>query len=97
MEPGIVHASITKSVNADWGIYIKCLETGKEIVLDADRPMETISVIQISLMVEAFRQLGEGKVALTDRISLTDAAKRVMVRQSHAPPKNRRKTTPSTA
>ena len=56
---------VTKSVNADWGIYIKCLETGEEVALNADRPMETMSVIKIPLMVEAFRQIGEGKFALT--------------------------------
>jgi beta-lactamase class A len=67
---------LTRSVNATWGIYIKCLETGEEIAIDADRQMDTMSVIKIPLMVEAFRQIGAGKFALTDRISLTDAAKR---------------------
>jgi beta-lactamase class A len=67
---------ITKSVNATWGIYIKCLETGEEIAIDADRQMDTMSVIKIPLMAEAFRQIGEGKFALSDRVTLTDAAKR---------------------
>src|SRR5580765_6749861 len=67
---------ITKSINADWGIYIKCLETGEEIAIDADRQMDTMSVIKIPLMVEAFRQIEAGKFALTDRITLTDAMKR---------------------
>lgn len=38
---------ITKSINADWGIYIKCLETGEEIAIDADRQMATMSVIKV--------------------------------------------------
>jgi beta-lactamase class A len=67
---------ITKSVNAKWGIYMKCLETGDEIAINADEQMDTMSVIKIPLMAEAFRQIGEGKFALTDRITLTDAAKR---------------------
>jgi beta-lactamase class A len=67
---------ITKSVNATWGIYIKCLETGEEIALNADQQMDTMSVIKIPLMVEAFRQMEEGKFALTDRVTLTDAMKR---------------------
>lgn len=67
---------ITRSVNATWGIYIKCLETGDEIALDADRQMETMSVIKIPLMAEAFRQIEAGKMALTDRITLTEAVKR---------------------
>jgi beta-lactamase class A len=66
---------ITKSVNADWGIYIKCLETGDEIAIDADKQMDTMSVIKLPLMVEAFRQIGEGKFALSDRITLKDSDK----------------------
>ena len=38
---------ITKSVAANWGIYIKCLETGEEIALNADQQMDTMSVIRI--------------------------------------------------
>jgi hypothetical protein len=38
---------ITKSINADWGLYIKCLETGEEIAIDADHQMDTMSVINI--------------------------------------------------
>jgi beta-lactamase class A len=67
---------ITRSVNATWGIYLKCLETGEEIALNADQQMDTMSVIKIPLMVEAFRQMEEGKFSLTDRIILTDAMKR---------------------
>jgi beta-lactamase class A len=66
----------TKSINAKWGIYMKCLETGEEIAINADEPMDTMSVIKIPLMVEAFRQINEGKFALTDRVTLTDDAKR---------------------
>jgi beta-lactamase class A len=67
---------VIRSVNATWGIYIKCLETGEEIAINADQQMDTMSVIKLPLMAEAFRQIGEGKFALTDRITLTDAAKR---------------------
>jgi len=66
---------VTQSVNATWGSYIKCLETGEEIALNADQQMDTMSVIKIPLMVEAFRQMEAGKFALTDRVPLTDAAK----------------------
>src|SRR5439155_21569774 len=59
-----------------WGIYIKCLENGEEVAINADRQMDTMSVIKIPLMAEAFHQIEEGKFSLTDRITLTDAAKR---------------------
>src|SRR5437868_9750485 len=67
---------ITRSVNATWGIYIKCLETGEEIALNADQQMDTMSVIKIPLMMEAFRQAEAGKFSLSDRVKLTDAARR---------------------
>lgn len=67
---------ITRSIRADWGIYVKCLETGEEINIDADRQMDTMSVIKIPLMVEAFRQIEAGKFALTDTITLKDSDKR---------------------
>jgi beta-lactamase class A len=67
---------ITQSVNAKWGIYMKCLETGEEIAINADDQMDTMSVIKIPLMVEAFRQIEAGKFALTDRVTLADAARR---------------------
>jgi beta-lactamase class A len=66
---------VTSSVNATWGIYIKCLETGEEIAIDADRQMDTMSVIKIPLMAETFHQIEQGKLKLTDRVTLTDAAK----------------------
>ncbi len=67
---------IAKSVNATWGIYIKCLETGEEIALNADQQMDTMSVIKVPLMAEAFRQVEAGKFALADRVKLTDAVRR---------------------
>src|SRR5437879_12719838 len=67
---------ITRSVNAKWGIYIKCIETGEEIAINADETMDTMSVIKIPLMAEVFRQIEAGKFALTDRVILKDADKR---------------------
>src|ERR1700680_5283145 len=67
---------ITNSINAEWGIYIKCLETGEEIAIDADRQMDTMSVIKIPLMVEAFRQIEAGKFSLEDKITLKESDKR---------------------
>jgi beta-lactamase class A len=64
---------ITASINAVWGIYIKCLETGDEIALNADTPMDTMSVIKVPLMVEAFRQAQGGTLSLDERVTLTAA------------------------
>lgn len=67
---------ITRSINADWGIYIKCLETNEDIALNADKQMDTMSVIKIPLMVEAFRQIEAGKFKLADQITLKQSDKR---------------------
>jgi beta-lactamase class A len=63
----------TRSVNATWGIYVKSLDTGEEIAVDADRQMETMSTIKIPLMVEAFEQIKAGKFALTDKYTFVQA------------------------
>jgi beta-lactamase class A len=67
---------ITRDVNANWGIYIKCLETGETISLNADQQMDTMSVIKIPLMAEAFRQIEAGKFKLTDRVTYTAESRR---------------------
>jgi beta-lactamase class A len=67
---------IARSVNAKWGIYIKCIETGEEIAINADETMDTMSVIKIPLMAEVFRQIEAGKFALTDRVTLKETEKR---------------------
>jgi len=63
----------TRSVNATWGVYVKLLETGEEIAIDADRQMETMSTIKIPLMVEALEQIKAGKFALTDKYTFVQA------------------------
>src|SRR2546426_8239478 len=63
----------TRSINATWGIYVKSIETGEEIALDADRQMETMSTIKIPLMVEAFEQIKAGTVKLTGTYTFPQA------------------------
>src|SRR5258705_6671083 len=52
---------LTNNIKADWGIYVKCLETGEELAINADKQMDTMSTIKIPLMIEAFRQIDAGK------------------------------------
>jgi len=67
--------TITRAVPAKWGVYIKCLETGEEATLNPDVPMDTMSVIKVPIMVEVFRQVEAGKLALSDRVALDDRAR----------------------
>ena len=62
--------AISRSINARWGIYVKSIETGEEIAINADESMDTMSTIKIPLMVEAYRQAAEGKFKLTDMHTL---------------------------
>jgi beta-lactamase class A len=62
----------TRSVNATWGIYVKSLETGEEVTVDADRQMETMSTIKIPLMVEVLEQVKAGRLKLTDKYTFVE-------------------------
>ena len=66
----------SQSVSADWGIYIKSLDTGEEIAINADNVMDTMSAIKIPLLVDAFRQVDAGKLDLADRIVMKTSDKR---------------------
>ena len=37
---------ISSGVSADWGIYIKSIDTGEEIAINADNIMDTMSAIR---------------------------------------------------
>ena len=67
---------IASSVDTHFGIYVKCLDTNEEIAINADEQMDTMSVIKVPLLVESFRQIGEGKFKLDDRYTLKNTDKR---------------------
>ena len=62
----------TRSVNATWGIYVKSLDSGEEIAVDADRQMETMSTIKIPLMIEVFEQIKAGRFKLSDTYTFVE-------------------------
>ena len=63
----------TRSINATWGIYVKSLETGEELAIDADRQMETMSMIKIPLIIEVFEQIKAGRFKLEDKYTFAAA------------------------
>jgi beta-lactamase class A len=63
----------TRSVNATWGIYVKSIESGEEVAINADRQMETMSTIKIPLMIEALEQVKAGKFNLSDKYTFVQA------------------------
>jgi beta-lactamase class A len=68
--------TISQGVSADWGVYIKSLDTGEEIAINADTAMDTMSAIKIPLLVDVYRQVDAGKINLADRLVLKTADKR---------------------
>ncbi len=67
---------ISSGVSADWGIYIKSLDTGEEIAINADNVMDTMSAIKIPLLVDTYRLVDAGKINPADRFTMTTADKR---------------------
>lgn len=57
-------------------VAVKDVTTGESFAYHADDPMPTASLIKFPVMVETYRQAGEGKLSLKgDKVTLTDADK----------------------
>src|SRR5947209_20212179 len=67
---------ISSGVSADWGIYIKSLDTGEEIAINADKVMDTMSAVKIPLLVDVYRQVDAGKINTADRFAMKTRDKR---------------------
>ncbi len=67
---GTLQSSVTNALNAlsaKSSLYAKHLPPGRTIEVRADLPMNTLSVIKIAVMLQAFRDVEGGKLKLTDR------------------------------
>jgi beta-lactamase class A len=53
--------------------FAKNLATGETVAIDADRPVQTASVIKLPLFLQAFEQVKAGKLHLDDKVELTKA------------------------
>ena len=52
-------------------LYAEDLATGKTVAIDADSPVQTASVIKLTVLYEALEQIREGKAHFDDRLTLT--------------------------
>lgn len=57
-------------LSAVTSLHAKHLPTGREIEVRADLPMNTLSVIKIPVMVQAFRDHASGRLDLDDRVTM---------------------------
>jgi beta-lactamase class A len=53
------------------GVAIKHLESGTEILINADKKFPMASTYKLPILVEVFYQASEGKLSLDDRVELT--------------------------
>jgi beta-lactamase class A len=51
-------------------IAVKHLTTGESYYLNADEPMPTASLIKLAVMIEVYQQVAEGKIKLSDPVTL---------------------------
>lgn len=68
-------APLVKGHKGKVAIAVKHLATGASYSLNADTPMPTASLIKLAVMIEVYQQAAEGKVKLTDKVTLHDADK----------------------
>jgi beta-lactamase class A len=62
---------------AQWGVYVRFLDNGDEIAIEADRKMDTMSLIKLPILVALMRQADRGAVRLEETITLDDDHKRL--------------------
>ncbi len=67
--------SITETNGAEMAVSALHLESGQRTDVDTERVYPLCSVLKIPVLVEAFRQIEEGRFALDDRWELTTAEK----------------------
>jgi len=56
-----------RDANAGIGVAIRHIESGDEVMINADTPVPLARVVNIPVLVEAYRQLSEGRFRLGDR------------------------------
>jgi beta-lactamase class A len=60
-------AGMLDGLKAKSSLFAKHLPSGKTVEVRADQPMNTLSVIKIAVMIQAFRDVESGRWKLTDR------------------------------
>src|SRR5262245_38693678 len=66
---------LAKAHKGKVAIAVKHLGTGEAYFLNADRVMPTASLIKLPVLIEAYLQAVEGKLKLSDTLTLRDADK----------------------
>jgi beta-lactamase class A len=59
------------------GVALRHIESGTEVMIDADRPVPLASVVKVPILVEAFHQIAAQRIRLDDRWALSHQFKTV--------------------
>ena len=68
-------APLAKAHKGKVAIAVKNLTTDETYYLNADEPMPTASLIKVAVLVDTYLQADEGKIKLTDKVTLHDSDK----------------------
>ena len=63
-------ASLAKTHKGKVAIAVRHLGTGESYYLNADEPMPSASLIKLPVMIEVYQQVAEGKIKLSDPVTL---------------------------
>jgi beta-lactamase class A len=69
--------TLAAGVAAEWGIYVRFLDNGDEIAINADAEMDTMSLIKLPILVALMRRVDRGDVSLDQTITLIDDQRRL--------------------
>jgi beta-lactamase class A len=69
--------TLSRGVAAEWGVYVRFLDDGAEIAIDADRKLDTMSLIKVPLLVALMRRVDRGEIDLDQLVTLVDDDKRL--------------------
>jgi len=61
---------VSKEVKGRIGFYVKHVESGQEVSLDADKVYPLGSLFKIAIMVEVFRQVDKGLLSMDEKLRL---------------------------
>lgn len=69
--------AVRDRVDGRMAIYVENVATGERVAIDADAPYETFSVIKVPLMATVLERVREGRLSLSDRVTLTADQRRI--------------------
>ena len=68
---------LSDGIAAEWGVYVRFLDNGDEIAINADVMMDTMSLIKVPLLVTLMGRVDREEVDLSRTITLDDDQKRL--------------------